>query len=84
MFACMVGKTIKVPDIEESAINRLTVTELEIIQEVANGLISKEISTKLGMSHKTVEVHRHNIMKKLGARNFVQIVLVLYKKNIIR
>ena len=84
MFACMVGKTIKVPDIEESAINRLTVTELGIIQEVANGLISKEISTKLGMSHKTVEVHRHNIMKKLGARNFVQIVLVLYKKNIIR
>jgi DNA-binding NarL/FixJ family response regulator len=84
MFACMAEKIVKVPDIEASAIKRLTVTEIGIIQEAANGLISKEIATKLGISHKTVEVHRHNVMKKLGAKNFLQVVLALYKKNIIR
>jgi DNA-binding NarL/FixJ family response regulator len=84
MFACMAEKIVRPPDIEISAIKKLTEAELEIIQEVADGYRSKEIAIRLGISQKTVEVHRHNIMVKLGARSFLQIVLVLHKKNIIK
>jgi DNA-binding NarL/FixJ family response regulator len=61
----------------------ITPTELKIIKEVANGSTSKEVAAKLNISLKTVEVHRHNVMKKTGAGNFIQLIIALYKKGII-
>lgn len=46
--------------------NRISKKEREILQLVAEGDKTREIAEKLGVSIKTVETHRRNIMKKLN------------------
>jgi len=46
--------------------NVLTPQEREIIQQIADGKNTKDIAHIMGVSTKTVENQRHNIMKKLG------------------
>ena len=50
-------------------LENLTTRELEIIKWLREGLSSKEIGEKLSITTKTVEVHRHNILKKLNLKN---------------
>ncbi len=45
--------------------NRLTSREREIVQLLAEGKSSKEVAVSLGISVKTAETHRANIMRKL-------------------
>jgi RNA polymerase sigma factor for flagellar operon FliA len=45
----------------------LTMKEIEIVKLIAQGLTSKEIGDKLFVSHRTIETHRHNILKKLDS-----------------
>jgi PAS domain S-box-containing protein len=52
----------------------LTSREREISAHVVNGLTCKEVARKLGISHRTVEVHRARLMKKLQARNSAELV----------
>lgn len=47
----------------------LTPREQEIVSLVGNCYTSREIATKLGLSARTVETHRYNIMKKLQIRD---------------
>ncbi len=47
----------------------LTSKEIDIIKYIAQGMTSKEIGDKLNISHRTVETHRHNILKKLDIPN---------------
>lgn len=47
----------------------LTKREQEIASYVVNGLTSKVIALSLGLSPRTVEIHRARVMKKLGAKN---------------
>lgn len=44
---------------------RLSPRELEVLQLVAEGNANKQVAVELGISAKTVEKHRHNIMEKL-------------------
>lgn len=55
-------------------INALTEREMQIINFIKEGLSSKEIATNLSISLKTVEVHRHNILKKLKLKNSASLV----------
>ncbi len=48
--------------------NPLTEREKEIAKLVASGQLSKEIAAQLGLSVRTVEKHRANIMEKIGVR----------------
>lgn len=57
----------------------LTRRELEIAKLVAAGGRSKEIGDRLGISHKTVDVHRSHIMRKLGARTNADLVRLVEK-----
>ncbi|HUR11940.1 MAG TPA: response regulator transcription factor [Flavitalea sp.] len=61
---------------EENAIglNQLSEREIEVINQIRDGLSSKEIADKLGISIKTVEVHRHNILKKLKVKNTASLI----------
>ncbi|WP_315819540.1 response regulator transcription factor [Paraflavitalea speifideaquila] len=55
-------------------VNALTGREIEIINLIKEGQSSKEIATILKISLKTVEVHRHNILKKLKLKNAASLV----------
>jgi DNA-binding NarL/FixJ family response regulator len=55
-------------------INSLTEREMQIINLIKEGQSSKEISINLNISLKTVEVHRHNILKKLKLKNSASLV----------
>ena len=55
-------------------LNALTERELEIIGLIRKGLSSREIAAALTISLNTVEVHRHNILKKLKLKNVASLV----------
>ncbi len=57
-----------------SAINTLTEREMDVINLIKQGSSSKDISLKLDISIKTVEVHRHNILKKLKLKNAASLI----------
>jgi two-component system invasion response regulator UvrY len=57
-----------------SGLNLLSEREIEIINLIRDGLSSKQIADKLHISIKTVEVHRHNILKKLKVRNTASLI----------
>lgn len=59
---------------EHAGINALSNRELDVIKLIKDGLSSKEISQELNISLKTVEVHRHNILKKLNLKNSAALV----------
>src|SRR5260221_8934495 len=55
-------------------INTLTDREMQIVRALKEGSSSKEIASDLNISFKTVEVHRHNILKKLKLKNTVSLI----------
>lgn len=57
-----------------AGLNQLSEREMEVINQIRDGLSSKEIADKLGISIKTVEVHRHNILKKLKVKNTASLI----------
>jgi FixJ family two-component response regulator len=52
----------------------LTPREREVLDHAARGLHAKEIAATLGISARTVEVHKAHIMEKLGVRNVAELV----------
>lgn len=62
------------PQTDMPNINALTEREIQIINYIKEGSSSKEIATALNISLKTVEVHRHNILKKLKLKNSASLV----------
>ena len=55
-------------------LDRLTAREREVLERAAQGLHAKEIAAALGISSRTVEVHKTRIMEKLGVRNLAELV----------
>src|SRR5215469_11935197 len=54
--------------------NRLTARQREIIQLLAEGKSSKEVAVALGLSVKTAETHRANIMRRLDCHSVSELV----------
>lgn len=54
----------------------LSEREADVFHRVADGDMSKVIAADLGISGRTVEVHRANVMKKLGVRTLAQLVRI--------
>jgi two-component system response regulator FixJ len=61
-------------DRAKAALTRLTEREREILRYVSQGLTSKAIAQRLGISVRTVDIHRANIMNKTDTRNVVELV----------
>ena len=59
----------------------LTPREREVLSEIASGASNKEIGRRLGISPRTVEVHRARIMAKLRARNAADLVRIALSGN---
>ena len=53
---------------------QLTKREIEVLNDISNGLKSQEIADKLFISERTVEAHRGNITKKLQAKNMAELI----------
>jgi two-component system, LuxR family, response regulator FixJ len=58
----------------ESRFATLTPRETEVMEEIVQGAANKEVAAKLGLSPKTVEVHRANVMRKTQARSLAELV----------
>jgi two-component system, NarL family, response regulator NreC len=61
----------------------LTKREKEIVSLVAEGYKNREVAEKLGISVKTVETHRANIMNKLALRNLAQLIYYAIKTGMV-
>jgi DNA-binding NarL/FixJ family response regulator len=60
-----------------SAVQSLTSREIEVVHWITAGLSSKEICKKMAISLKTVESHRHNILKKIRVKNAASLIHVM-------
>lgn len=57
--------------------------ELSIIKDIAEGKENKEIAVLRGISVKTVETHRHNVMKRLQCNNMPNVIHVLHQQKLL-
>jgi len=64
--------------------HNLTARQLEILRLIARGKSTREIATGLGLSIKTVETHRSQIMKRLQIHDVAGLVLFAVREKIIR
>jgi two-component system response regulator FixJ len=55
----------------------LTQREIEVLDQISIGASSKEVARSMGISFRTVEVHRSRIMEKLGAKNSVDLMRIV-------
>lgn len=61
----------------------LSVREKEILAALAEGLSNKEIGARLFISHRTVDTHRTNLMKKLGVHNIAELVRIAITEGLV-
>ena len=62
----------------------LTPREREVVKMIAEGNSVREIANLLGLSIKTVEAHKFNLMRKLGIHNKAQLVTYAIQKKILK
>jgi DNA-binding NarL/FixJ family response regulator len=67
----------------ETLKDRLTVREREIIRLISEGQSSKEVASTLGISVKTADTHRANIMRKLQVHTVSELVRYALRNQII-
>lgn len=65
-------------------VGRLTPREREVIQLIAEGRTSKDIARLLGLSVKTADAHRANIMRKLDLHSASELVLYAVRNQIVQ
>jgi len=58
----------------EERLARLTAREQAILERLVQGQANKVIAADLGISERTVEVHRAHVMEKMGARTLAHLV----------
>src|SRR3954471_4022937 len=71
---CRQPRTIPAPNSPTDRLAGLTFREREVVDRLVDGLSNKEIARDLGISYRTVEVHRARIMDKTQARRFSELV----------
>jgi len=67
---------------DQSAFTLLTAREREVLQVMAEGKTTKQIAEKLGISIKTVETHRQQIMNKTGIDNVAGLTKYAIKEGL--
>lgn len=76
------GEFIPLPQDTEFKVT-LTQREIEILKLVKEGLLSKEISSRLSISVHTVNTHRQRVLEKLGASNSIEAVVFSTKFGLV-
>lgn len=55
----------------------LTNREIEVVDGLMRGLTNKQIGEELGISHRTVEIHRSRLMRKLGTTTLAGVLAIV-------
>lgn len=74
--ARLLSRTLKRhrPDVADAGESSLTPREREVLDLVHQGQATKEIASALGLSARTVDIHRANIKRKLGLRSAAAVI----------
>jgi two-component system, LuxR family, response regulator FixJ len=64
-------------NVEVRGFAQLTPREREVLQLITDGQSNKEAGRELGISPRTIEVHRARVMEKLGARNTADLMRIV-------
>ena len=59
----------------------LTRREQDVLALLVNGATNKEAGQELGISHRTIEIHRARVMEKLGAKTAADLVRIALSEN---
>jgi FixJ family two-component response regulator len=65
----------------EALLAKLTGREAQVLERIVAGRLNKQIADDLGISIKTVEAHRANIMEKLGANTVADLLKIALGSN---
>jgi FixJ family two-component response regulator len=66
-------KRAELADLQQR-LSRLTPRQRDVLPLVVSGLLNKQAAAELGISEITLEIHRSNIMKKMGAASLSELV----------
>jgi DNA-binding NarL/FixJ family response regulator len=69
--------------INDSPLNALTQRELSLLQLIAEGSSNKRAAESLSVSTKTIEKHRANLMRKLGLKNFGELMVAAVEMGLV-
>jgi DNA-binding NarL/FixJ family response regulator len=78
----VVSVIAKSPD-PDNAQTILTEREIQIVRLITEGLSNREIAERLGISVKTVDTHRGNILEKLNVHNTAELIKYAMRKGIV-
>lgn len=66
----------------DALLAKLTSREAQVLERIVAGRLNKQIADDLGISIKTVEAHRANIMEKLGANTVADLLKIALGQNV--
>jgi DNA-binding NarL/FixJ family response regulator len=75
---CVAGYSLR----GENVYTKLSQTERQVLQILTEGKCSKEIASRLNISVRTVDTHRHNIMKKLSLHSVAELTKYAVREGI--
>jgi DNA-binding NarL/FixJ family response regulator len=81
-FSGLIARQLLLPA-EPTARDELTERQIEILVLLARGLASKQIAHQLGLSSKTVDVHRSRMMARLGLRDVAGLTRYAIRMNLV-
>lgn len=82
-LAATMAQNFVSPQASGDAANTLTPRETEVVRLLASGKSNKQVAGELKVSTRTVESHRHHIMKKMGFPSFSELVKFAVRNNLV-
>ena len=79
IMAGFLRNTVEAP----TATPALSTRQREILQLIAEGRSTKDVARLLGVSIKTAETHRTQLMKKIGARSVAEVVRYAVRNGVV-
>ena len=67
----------------QEGLKSLTESEQKVFELVTHGVLNKQVAMKLGVSLRTVEYNRREMMKKLGVESFADLMRLAIKAEIV-
>jgi DNA-binding NarL/FixJ family response regulator len=68
---------------QRAPLRRLSRRQREVFRLLASGVTMRDIASRLGLSRKTVETHRAQVMARLGARHVPELVRLAIRLGIV-